>query len=145
MNRDRIRSGRAFAGSKVIKLLTAGACAALATVPLAANAQTTSIPRVHPSSLSPTQIAQLAAKPDQRVIVILKNQENGVTGSHGTLESSRGAAPVGSELDPQRAAPPQGTEYPWLFADQRGLDDRLGSRGVASRREPSGRRGHPGH
>jgi hypothetical protein len=86
MNRDRIGSGRMIAGSKVIKLLTAGACVALATVPLAANAQTTSVPRVHPSSLSPTQIAHLAAKPDQRVIVILKNQENAVTGSHGTLK-----------------------------------------------------------
>ncbi len=86
MNRDRIRSGHAAAGSKVIKLLTAGACAALATVPLAVNARTTSVPRVDPSSLSPTQIAYLAAKPDQRVIVILKNQENGVTGSDGTLK-----------------------------------------------------------
>ena len=85
MHRDRIRSGRAFAGSKVIKLLTAGACAALAAVPLTANAQATSVPRVHPSSLSPTRIAQLAARPDRRVIVILKNQENGVTGRDGTL------------------------------------------------------------
>jgi len=58
----------------VFKVLGATVALVLAAVPLPSQAQTVQLPPTYTSALSPAQIANLSANPDQRVIVILQNQ-----------------------------------------------------------------------
>lgn len=98
---------RAFIGP-VLKTLTAGLSLALALSPLASQAQTVRVPNTYSSALTPAQITALSADPNQRVIIIMRNQHPEVTAKASTrlTRDSKLAAdqtPILSELRTLRA------------------------------------------
>ncbi|MDP9118355.1 MAG: S8 family peptidase [Actinomycetota bacterium] len=93
----RIRSG-------LVLIAVAGAAVATSSG-LTASASSPNTPPLHtyPGALTPAQIAQLSAKPDERVIVLLADQHREVPGSVGSTAAraavlARDEAPLLSEL-----------------------------------------------
>lgn len=98
---------RASAGL-VLKTITVGLGLALALIPLGSQAQTVQVPNTYSSALTPAQITELSANPNQKVIVILRNQHPEVTAKASTRHAresklSVDQSPILSELRTLRA------------------------------------------
>ncbi len=89
-------------GRFAVRSLTAATAVVLAALPFSADAQSVPVPKTYQSSLTPAQITQLSANPDQRVIVVLRDQHPEATAKSNrqTRASRLGSdqAPIVNEL-----------------------------------------------